>query len=183
MKNKITEIQPKGEIVIYRTKDKKIQLDVKLEQEMVWLAQKQIAALFKTERSVITKHLQNIFENKELEQNSVCAKIAHTAPDGKVYQTTFYNLDVIISVGYRVNSSRATQFRIWATSVLKRHLIDGYTLNEKRLKEQALRITLLLTVIKGLRHQYFSGSWRKTGFFTKKMEQNGLLIMPLLRLR
>lgn len=140
MKNKITEIPSKGEIIIYRTKDKKIQLEVKLEQETVWLNQKQIAALFRTDRSVITKHLSNIFKDKELEQNSVCAKIAHTAPDGKVYQTTFYNLDVIISVGYRVNSSRATQFRIWATNVLKRHLIDGYTLNEKRLKEQGVKL-------------------------------------------
>ena len=83
MKNKITEIPSKGEIIIYRTKGKKIQLEVKLEQETVWLSQKQIATLFKTERSVITKHLQNIFKDKELAQNSVCAKIAHTATDGK----------------------------------------------------------------------------------------------------
>jgi len=85
MKNESAEIRSKGEIVIYRTKDKRIQLEVKLEQETVWLSQKQIAALFKTERSVITKHLKNIFKGKELEQNSVCAKIAHTAPDGKIY--------------------------------------------------------------------------------------------------
>lgn len=143
MKNKISEAAAKGEIVIYRTKDKKIRLEVKLEQEMVWLTQKQIAALFRTERSVITKHLHNIFKSKELEQKSVCAKIAHTARDGKVYQTAFYNLDVIISVGYRVNSSRATQFRIWATSILKCHLIDGYTINEKRLKEQTLKLQAL----------------------------------------
>lgn len=148
MANKITEIPSKGEIVIYRTKDKKIQLEVTLEQETVWLSQKQIATLFKTERSVITKHLQNIFKNKELEQNSVCAKIAHTAPDGKVYEIIFYNLDVIISVGYRVNSARATQFRIWATNVLKRHLIDGYTLNEKRLKEQSLKLQALQRAVK-----------------------------------
>ena len=148
MKNKITEIPPKGEIVIYRTKDNEIRLEVKLEQETVWLMQKQIATLFKIERSVITKHLQSIFKNKELKQNAVCAKIAHTAHDGKVYQTTFYNLDVIISVGYRVNSSRATQFRIWATNVLKRHLIDGYTLNEKQLKEQTLKLQALLRAVK-----------------------------------
>ncbi len=79
MRNKITKIPAKGEIVIYRTKDKKIQLEVKLEQETVWLTQKQIATLFKTERSVITKHLRNIFKDRELEQHSVCAKIAHTA--------------------------------------------------------------------------------------------------------
>ena len=138
----------KSEIVIYRAKDKKIQLEVKLEEETVWLTQKQIATLFKTERSVITKHLQNIFKSKELEQKSVCAKIAHTAADGKLYQTAFYNLDVIISVGYKVNSSRATQFRIWATNVLKRHLIDGYTLNEKRLKEQTLKLKVLQRAVK-----------------------------------
>lgn len=148
MKNNITEIPSKGEIAIYRTKDKKVHLEVKLEHETVWLTQKQIAVLFKIERSVITKHLRNIFRHKELEQNSVCAKIAHTAPDGKVYQTTFYNLDVIISVGYRVNSSRATQFRIWATNVLKRHLINGYTLNEKRLREQALNFKALQRAVK-----------------------------------
>lgn len=148
MKNKIIEMPSKGEIAIYRTKDKKVHLEVKLEHETVWLTQKQIAVLFKIERSVITKHLRNIFRHKELEQNSVCAKIAHTAPDGKVYQTTFYNLDVIISVGYRVNSSRATQFRIWATNVLKRHLINGYTLNEKRLREQALNLKALQRAVK-----------------------------------
>ncbi|MFZ2357481.1 MAG: virulence protein RhuM/Fic/DOC family protein [Candidatus Omnitrophota bacterium] len=148
MKYKITEAPPKGEIIIYQTKDKGVQLEVKLEQETVWLAQKQIATLFKTERSVITKHLQNIFKNKELEQNSVCAKIAHTAPDGKVYQTVFYNLDVIISVGYRVNSGRATQFRIWATNILKRHLIDGYTLNEQRLRQQTRKLQTLQHAIK-----------------------------------
>ncbi len=92
--------------------------------------------------------MQNIFKNKELEQNSVCAKIAHTASDSKVYQTIFYNLDVIISVGYRVNSVQATQFRIWATNILKRHLIDGYTLNEKRLKEQTLKLQTLQRAVK-----------------------------------
>jgi prophage maintenance system killer protein len=148
MKNKVIEIPSKGEIVIYRAKDKKIQLEVKLEQETGWLTQKQIAILFKIDRSVISKHLRNIFIDRELEQNSVCAKIAHTAPDRKVYQTTFYNLDVVISVGYRVNSLRATQFRIWATNILKRHIIDGYTLNEKRLKEQASKLQTLQRAVK-----------------------------------
>src|SRR3989338_163752 len=101
--------ESKGQIVIYQAKDKKVELQVKLEQETVWLTQKQIAELFKSERSVVTKHLRNIFISKELDKESVCAKIAHTAQDGKAYQTTFFNLDAIISVGYRVNSSRATQ--------------------------------------------------------------------------
>ena len=138
----------KGEIVIYQAKDKKIRLEVKLEQDTVWLSQKQIARLFGVERSVATKHLRNIFNSKELDENLVCAKIAHTASDDKIYSVEIYNLDAIISVGYRVNSSRATQFRIWATDVLKKHIIDGYTLNEKRLKEQARKLQALQRAIK-----------------------------------
>jgi death-on-curing family protein len=125
-----------GEIVIYTTADKEARLDVKLERDTVWLSQKQISELFKTERSVITKHINNVFKNNELEKNSVCANFARTAADGKTYNTKYYNLDVIISVGYRVNSKRATRFRIWATKVLKDHIVKGYTLNEKRLTEQ-----------------------------------------------
>jgi prophage maintenance system killer protein len=119
----------KGEVVFYKNK-----VEVRLDQETVWLTQKDLADLFKTERSVITKHIRNIFNTKELDRNSVCAKFAHTANDGKVYQTQYFNLDMIISVGYRVNSKQGTQFRIWASTVLKQHLIEGYTLNEKRLK-------------------------------------------------
>ena len=88
--------------------------------------------LFDCDRSVITKHLGNIFESGELEENQVCAKIAHTARDGKNYNTKFYNLDAVISVGYRVNSIRATQFRQWATSVLREYAIRGYVLDRKR---------------------------------------------------
>ena len=152
MKYKNTGMPPRGELVIYRTKDKKVRLEVKLEKETVWLTQKQIADVFQTDRSVITKHLSNIFKYNELDKNSVCAKIAHTASDGKTYQTIFYNLDAIISVGYRVNSSRATQFRIWATNVLRRHLIDGYTLNEQRLKQQAHKLDALQHAIKIIRN-------------------------------
>ncbi|MCK9431249.1 MAG: virulence protein RhuM/Fic/DOC family protein [Candidatus Omnitrophica bacterium] len=145
MKNKITEIPPKGEIVIYRAKDKKIRLEVKLEQETVWLSQEQIAKLFKTERSVITKHLGNIFHSNELDEKSN-VHFLHIALSDKPVK--FYSLDVIISVGYRVNSSRATQFRIWATNILKRHIINGYTLNEKRLKEQTLKFQALQRAVK-----------------------------------
>ena len=120
---------PQGQVVLYRNR-----LEVRLEKETVWLTQKQMAELFATERSVITKHIRNTFKTKELHKDSVCAKFAHTAEDGKVYQTQFYNLDMIISVGYRVNSKRGTQFRIWATNILRKHLVDGYTINEKRLK-------------------------------------------------
>jgi prophage maintenance system killer protein len=119
----------KGRIILYKKG-----VEVHLEKETVWLTQRHMSELFNTERSVITKHIRNIFYTKELDRKSVCAKFAHTAEDGKVYQTQFYNLDMIISVGYRVNSKRGTQFRIWATSVLRKHLVDGYTINEKRLK-------------------------------------------------
>jgi len=119
----------KGEVLLYKNK-----LVVHLEKETVWLTQKDLAGLFNTERSVITKHIRNIFTSNELSKHSVCANFAHTAQDNKVYQTLRYNLDMIISVGYRVNSKQGTQFRIWATQVLRKHLVDGYTLNEKRLK-------------------------------------------------
>jgi prophage maintenance system killer protein len=137
-----TSTQGKGEIVLYQSPDGKTALDVHLEGETLWLSQKQLSDLFQTERSVITKHLRNIFRSGELEKNSVCAKFAHTAEDGKVYQTTFYNLDAIISVGYRVNSKRGTQFRIWATNVLRDHIQKGYSVNQRRLKElrQSLRL-------------------------------------------
>ena len=136
--------ESKGEVVLYKNK-----LEVRLERETVWLTQKQIAELFATERSVVTKHIHNLFRTRELSKDSVCAKFAHTAKDGKTYQAQFYNLDMIISVGYRVNSKRGTQFRIWATSVLRKHLVEGYTLNEKRLraaehKYQALQNSLKL---------------------------------------
>jgi len=136
----------RGEIVLYRAPDGSIALDVRLEQETVWLTQKQMAQLFQTVRSVITKHLRNIFANGELERESVCAIFAHTAEDGKTYLTQYYNLDAIISVGYRVNSRRGTQFRIWATQVLREHLVRGYTVNARQLAElrQTLRLVLQL---------------------------------------
>lgn len=137
----------KGSIVIYKAKGGKAELEVKLEKETVWLTQKQIAELFMTDRSVITKHLSNIFKSKELNEYSVCAEIAHTASDGKTYQTKLYKLDVIVSVGYRVNSKRATQFRIWATNVLKGYLIKGYALNERKLLEQGVKLKELQEMI------------------------------------
>lgn len=130
----------KGEIVIYKAEDGQAAIEVRLKEDTVWLTQKQMAVLFDTERSVITKHIRNIIRGKELYEDSVCAIFAHTAADGKTYRTTFYNLDMIISVGYRVNSKRGTQFRIWATNVLRDHLVKGYTLNEKRLQENKARL-------------------------------------------
>jgi prophage maintenance system killer protein len=127
-----------GEVVLYEAPDGQIRLDVRLEQDTVWLNQAQMAELFGRERSVITKHVGSVFRERELEAKSVCANFAHTAEDGKTYQVDHYNLDVVISVGYRVNSKRGTQFRIWATHTLRDHLLRGYTLNEKRLRERGL---------------------------------------------
>lgn len=124
-----------GEIIIYRTEDGRTQLEVRLENENVWLSQQQIANLFGVQRPAITKHLRNIFESGELEENSVSSILEHTASDGKNYKTQFYNLDAIISVGYRVNSLQATHFRRWGTERLKEYLIKGFAMDDKRLKE------------------------------------------------
>jgi prophage maintenance system killer protein/predicted transcriptional regulator len=125
-----------GEIIIYQTPDGETSLDVKLEHESVWLTQKQIAGLFGIKRPAITKHLKNIFASGELDENSVSSILEHTAPDGKNYATQFYNLDAILSVGYRVNSKNATQFRIWANRVLKEYLLKGYAVNQNAKAEQ-----------------------------------------------
>lgn len=127
-----TEEIKKGEVIIYKSPQGP-EIQVNLEEDTVWLTQNQIALLFSTQRPAITKHLNNIFKSGELDKNSVSSILEHTANDGKTYKTQFYNLDAIISVGYRVNSNRATQFRIWATKTLKEHLVKGYTINEKRL--------------------------------------------------
>lgn len=123
-------------IVIFESGDQSVQ--VRLEGETVWLRQEQMAELFDRERSVITKHVRNVFAEGELVRDSVCAKFAHTAADGKTYQVDHYNLDVIISVGYRVKSQQGTRFRQWATSVLREHLVEGYTLNQHRLTERGI---------------------------------------------
>ena len=136
-----------GAVVIYRAPDGTVSLDVRLDNETIWLSQKQMAELFATERSVVTKHLRNIFQCKELDKGSVCANFAHTAPDGKTYQVAFFNLDAIISIGYRVNSKRGTQFRIWATQVLRDHILKGYSVNERRLKELRQSIRLIGQVL------------------------------------
>jgi hypothetical protein len=131
---------------LYKSPYGSVTVEVKLQQDTVWLTQKQMAELFATERSVITKHLRNVFQSGELAAQSVSAKFAHTAADGKTYQVEFYNLDAIISVGYRVNSKRGTQFRIWATRTLRDHLVRGYTTNERRLRELNQTIQLIADV-------------------------------------
>lgn len=132
-------IGDKNQILIYKTEAGQYSVEVLLDGDTVWLTQKHMAELFDIERSVITKHVNNVLKQGELEKISVCANFAHTAEDGKTYQTIFYNLDMIIAVGYRVNAKRGTQFRIWATRTLKDHLLKGYTINQKRLAETGVK--------------------------------------------
>ena len=124
-------------IIIYQTEDGQTQIDVRLENETVWLTQAQMAELFDKDRTVIGRHIRNIYKEEELEQNITCAKFAHMGSEGdQRYEYTAYNLDVIISVGYRVNSKRGVKFRQWANRVLKEYLIKGYAVNDRIRKEQ-----------------------------------------------
>ena len=126
-----------NKIIIYQTEDGQTQIDVRLENETVWLTQAQMAELFDKDRTVIGRHIRNIYKEEELEQNITCAKFAHMGSEGdQRYEYTAYNLDVIISVGYRVNSKRGVKFRQWANRILKDYLIKGYTVNERIRKEQ-----------------------------------------------
>ncbi len=129
----------KNQILIYKTETGQYSVEVLLDGDTVWLTQKQMADLFDKGRTTITEHIQNIFKEKELEESSVCRNFRHTGADGKEYRTKYYNLDVIISVGYRVKSLRGTQFRIWATRTLKDHLLKGYTINQQRLAETGIK--------------------------------------------
>ena len=123
-----------NEIIIYQTEDGHTKIDVKLEGETVWLTQAQLCELYQTSKSNISKHIKHIFEEGELEENAVVRKFRTTAADGKNYNTIHYNLDMIISLGYRVKSKIATNFRRWATERLKEYMIKGFTMDDKRLK-------------------------------------------------
>ena len=123
-----------AEFLIFQAEGKEQGIEVFYKDKTVWCTQKAMGMLFDCDRSVVTKHLKNIFDSGELNESAVCAKFAHTASDGKNYMTQFYNLDAVISVGYRVNSIRATQFRQWATSILKVYAIRGYVLDKKRME-------------------------------------------------
>lgn len=125
---------PDNQIAFYQSPDGSVNIEVLYARENIWLTQKKVAELFDVERSVITKHLKNIFLESELDKESVSAKFAHTAEDGKSYLTQFYSLEAIIAVGYRVNSERGTQFRQWATGILKNYIHKGYALDSNRMK-------------------------------------------------
>ena len=142
-----------NQIIIYQTGDGQTQIDVRLENDTVWLTQAQMAELFQKDRTVITRHINNVFKEGELAKEQVCAKFAHTTRHGamngksQTQELTLYNLDVIISVGYRVKSKRGTAFRIWARRVLKDYLIKGYAVNERIRKEQIGELRQLVGII------------------------------------
>ena len=127
-----------GEVILYQTNDGQTRLDVQIADETVWLTQAQMVELFDKTKQNISLHIRNIFKEGELPEQAVVKECLTTAADGKSYRTKHYNLDVVISVGYRVKSLRGTQFRIWATNVLKQHLVQGYTVNQRRLAEKGL---------------------------------------------
>ena len=123
------------QFILYNLPEENGKVQVIIRDETLWCTQKVMAQLFGVDRTVVSKHLKNIFESSELQQDSVCAKFAHTAEDGKIYNTQFYNLDAVISVGYRVNSLQATRFRQWATKILNEYIKKGFVLDDDRLKQ------------------------------------------------
>jgi len=125
---------PDNQVAFYQSQDGSVNIEVLFAEENIWLTQKKMAELFDVDRSVITKHLKNIFNKEEMKEKSVSANFAHTAEDGKIYQTQFYSLEAIIAVGYRVNSERGAQFRQWATGILKNYIHKGYALDVNRMK-------------------------------------------------
>ena len=139
------------DILLYKTEDGKLFFEVNLNEETVWLSQKEMGELFGKNKRTISEHIRNIFKEEELNENSVVRNFRTTAKDGKNYNTNYYNLDVIISVGYRVKSNRGTQFRIWATNILKEYLIQGYSINEKKLKAQNVKLIELQNTIEILK--------------------------------
>jgi hypothetical protein len=126
--------QPTTDLMLYQTADGKTKIDVRLQDETVWLSQKQMSELFQKDVRTVNEHIQNLFDERELAQDSVIRNFRITAADGKIYETMHYNLDVVISVGYRVKSHRGTQFRIWATQRLREYIVKGFTLDDERLK-------------------------------------------------
>ncbi|MBI2603920.1 MAG: virulence RhuM family protein, partial [Candidatus Harrisonbacteria bacterium] len=147
--------QKENKIVIYQTKTGAIELRGDVGKETIWATQAQIADIFSVERSVVTKHIRNILNDKELNEKSVCANFAHTAADGKIYQVQFYSLDVILAVGYRANSARAIEFRQWATKTLHGYIVDGYVINKSRI---AKNYAQFLEAIENIKHLLPAGT-------------------------
>lgn len=191
------ETLTKGEIVIYTSADGKISLDTKLENETIWLTQDMMAKLFETTPQNITMHIKNIYDDEELEQNSTCKDFLQVRNEGKravSRKLTHYNLDMILSVGYRIKSKTAVQFRKWATNILKEYLIKGYAINQKALKEQQEKLTSLQQVIELLNrsmenqietveqaqnvskilHQYVTGLNLLDDFDYKRLDTQGI---------
>lgn len=136
-----------NKVQLFTSADGVVSLEVSLDKETVWLSQAQMAELFGTKRPAITKHLGNIYQSGELSEQSTCSILEHVAEHGQRYKTKLYNLDAIISLGYRVNSGRATQFRIWATGVLKQFLVQGYSINQKRLAERGIEFEQAIALL------------------------------------
>ena len=143
-----TDKPDRGEVVVFEAGDGRIRLDARLEAESVWLSLNQLAQLFGRDKSVISRHLRNVFTAGELVRSAVVAENATTAADGKTYRVEYFNLDAILSVGYRVNSKRGTQFRIWATSVLREHLVRGYTIHRQRFERNARELEAALELVR-----------------------------------
>lgn len=164
------QIDLNNEIVIYQSEDGKTQLDVKLEGETVWLTQAQMSELFQTDRTVINRHIRNIYKSGELEENATCAKNAQVRIEGNRTVSRaipYYNLDMIISVGYRVNSIRGVRFRQWANSVLKQYLIKGYAVNERIGKQEGIERWVTRSHIRNNNKQI-----RQSGKYPKNSSQN-----------
>ncbi|MFZ4648846.1 MAG: RhuM family protein [Patescibacteria group bacterium] len=169
-------------IVIYQNSQGAIELKGDIKKETIWATQAQIADVFNVERSVITKHIRNILKDKELNKKQVCANFAHTAEDGKTYQVQFYNLDVILAVGYRTNSSRAIEFRKWASKILGEHITKGYTINPSRVKKNYGEFISAVEKVKALLPatmkpdtesileliKVFAGTWFSLGAYDKE---------------
>ncbi|MGB2580398.1 MAG: RhuM family protein [Minisyncoccia bacterium] len=150
------KVKKTKDVVIYQAKSVVIGLRGDFGRETVWANLDQIAELFGRDKSVVSRHLKNIFNEKELNKISVVAKNATTATDGKIYQVEYYNLDAILSVGYRVNSKTATQFRQWATKTLRSHIIDGYTINKSRIAQNYDAFMKTVADVRVLLHATFA---------------------------
>jgi hypothetical protein len=150
-----------NQITLYQAPDGALSLEVRLQHETVWLSAHQMARLFGRDRTVIVRHIHNIYATEELVRAATCAENAQVAADGRIREMDLYNLDMIISVGYRVNSKRGTQFRIWATNVLREHILRGYTVNQRRLQELNQVVRLVAAVTE--RRTWWPGAGRTTG--------------------